>query len=414
LIPWLWQQVEHSAFQAVRLFLPYILFMRLAILNTHPVQYFAPVFRELAARSGVELQVFYGWKGAVESTLDRGFGQAFAWDVPLLEGYSFEFLENVAADPGTHHTGGIDCPQVVDLIQAWKPDALLVYGWNYRSHQQALRGLHGSLPIFFRGDSTLLDERPGWRQWARRLYLRWIYRNIDWALAVGTANRAYFKAHGLPESRICHVPHSVDHSFFADPDGQHIQAARQWRETLGIPADAPVVLFAGKLESKKAPDLLLKAFQALGHPTAHLVFGGTGPLEAELKQDAPARVHFAGFQNQSRMPVLYRLGDLLVLPSRGPGETWGLALNEAMACGRAVIASDKTGAALDLIQPGRNGFVFPSGNLSALSAVLHESLVDAARLQEMGRQSLQIIRDWSISQQVDAMLAALREALRGA
>jgi glycosyltransferase involved in cell wall biosynthesis len=386
--------------------------MRLAILTTHPVQYYAPVFRELASRPGVELQVFYGWKGAVESTLDRGFGQAFAWDVPLLEGYSFEFLENVAAQPGTHHAGGIDCPQVEDRIRAWKPDALLVYGWNYRSHQQALRGLHGSLPILFRGDSTLLDERPGWRQWARRLYLRWVYRNIDVALAVGTANRAYFKAHGLPESCIRHVPHSVDHSFFADPDGQHIQAAREWRATLGIPADALVILFAGKLESQKAPHLLLKAFQALGHPTAHLVFGGTGPLETELKRDAPARVHFVGFQNQSRMPVLYRLGGLLVLPSSR--ETWGLAINEAMACGRAVIASDKTGAALDLIQPGRNGFVFPSGNLSALRAVLQESLVDPAQLQEMGRQSLQIIQDWSIAQQVDAMLAAIREALTGA
>jgi glycosyltransferase involved in cell wall biosynthesis len=387
--------------------------MRLAILTTHPVQYYAPVFRELASRPGVGLRVFYGWKGAVETTMDRGFGQTFAWDVPLLEDYPFEFLENVSADPGTHHAGGIDCPQVVERIQAWKPDALLIYGWNYRSHQQALRAFRGRLPILFRGDSTLLDERPGWRQWARRLYLRWVYRNIDMALAVGTANRAYFRAHGLPQSLIRHVPHSVDHAFFADPDGHHTEASRQWRETLSIPSDAPVILFAGKLESKKAPDLLLKAFQALGHPTAHLVFGGTGPLEAELKRDAPARVHFVGFQNQSRMPVLYRLGDLLVLPSRGPGETWGLALNEAMACRRAVIASDKTGAALDLIQSGRNGFVFPSGNHTALSAVLHESLADPARLREMGRQSLQIIRDWSISLQVDAMLAALREALRG-
>jgi glycosyltransferase involved in cell wall biosynthesis len=384
--------------------------MRLSILTTHPVQYYAPVFRELAARPGVELQVFYGWKGAVESTLDRGFGQAFAWDVPLLEGYSFEFLENMAAEPGTHHAVGINCPKVVDRIEAWKPDALLVYGWNYRSHQQALRAFHGRLPVLFRGDSTLLDERPGWRKVARRLYLRWIYRKIDLALAVGSANHAYFAAHGLPESTIRHVPHSVDNAFFADPDGKQTEAARQWRETLGIPMESPVILFAGKLESKKAPDLLLKAFQALGHPTAHLVFGGTGPLETALKRDAPSRLHFVGFQNQSRMPVLYRLGDLLVLPSRGPGETWGLALNEAMACGRAVIASDKVGAAGDLIQPGRNGFVFPSGNLTALTAVLEKSLTDRARLQEMGRHSFQIIQDWSVPVQVDSMLAALREA----
>jgi glycosyltransferase involved in cell wall biosynthesis len=379
--------------------------MRLAILTTHPVQYYAPVFRELAGRSGVTLKVFYGWKGASEETLDRGFGAAFAWDVPLLLGYESTFLENRSADPGTHHAAGIDCPTVVEQIGEWKPDAILIYGWNYLSHGRAMRGFHGRIPVWFRGDSTLLGESPGWRKVARRIWLRWIYRNIHGALYVGTENKRYFEALGLKPDQLRFGPHSVDHTFFADPDGQHTEAARQWRETLGIPMEAPVILFAGKLESQKAPDLLLQASAALDCSAVHLVFGGTGPMEAELRAQAGDRVHFVGFQNQSRMPVLYRLGDVIVLPSKR--ETWGLALNEAMACGRAVVASNRVGAAVDLIQPGRNGFVFPSGNLTSLTAVLKESLVDPARLQEMGRQSFGMIQNWSIPKQVDAIVAAV-------
>ncbi len=383
--------------------------MRVAILTTHPVQYYAPVFRLLAIRPEIELRVFYGWRGGIDAVLDPGFGRVFAWDVPLLDGYDHVFLENRAADPGTHHTRGIDCPHVVEDIEKWRPDALIVYGWNYRSHLKALNYFHGRVPVFFRGDSTLLDEHLGWRRLVRRLWLKKIYRRVDVALAVGSANRAYFEVHGLKRSRIRDVPHSVDHGFFADVDGSYAFQAAHWRQRLDIPESSPVVLFSGKLEAKKAPDLLIEAFARLNHPTAHLVFGGAGPLESSLKKDAQRRIHFLGFQNQSLMPVFYRLGDILVLPSRGPGETWGLALNEAMACGRAVIASDKVGGAHDLIHPGRNGYIFPSENLAVLTAVLQQMLTNREGLKDMGSQSLEIIQDWSIEKQVDAIVVAITQ-----
>ncbi len=383
--------------------------MRVAILTTHPVQYNAPVFRHLAARPGIELRVFYGWKGAIESVFDPGFGQVFAWDIPLVDGYDHVFLENHASDPGSHHHRGIDCPRVVEAIEKWRPDALIVYGWNYSSHQKALNYFHGRIPVFFRGDSTLLDVFPLWRKIARRLWLRFIYRQVDVALAVGSANQAYFAAHGLKSSSIRIAPHSVDNSFFADTDERFANQAANWRQRLNIPEGSPVILFAGKLESKKAPDLLVEAFCRLNHPNAHLLFGGTGPLEFRLKQRPHSQIHFVGFQNQSMMPVFYRMGDVLVLPSRGPGETWGLAINEAMACGRAIIASDKVGASQDLIQPGRNGYIFPSENRTALTAALQHVLANREDLKTMGLQSLEIIQNWSIEKQVDAIVDALND-----
>ena len=171
--------------------------IRLAIISTHPIQYYAPLFQALAAREGLEVHVFYGWQGPSAGAFDPGFGADVTWDVPLLDGYPYTFLENTSADPGTHHFRGITTPELIPAVEAWNPDALLVFGWNYWSHLTALRYFKGRVPVYFRGDSTLLDEQGGLRTWARRLFLRWVYRHVDAALYVGQHNRAYFKAHGF-------------------------------------------------------------------------------------------------------------------------------------------------------------------------------------------------------------------------
>ena len=147
---------------------------RLAILSTHPIQYYAPLFRALHD-GPLDIHVFYGWEGMARSeATDHGFGVKVQWDIPLLDGYPHTFLENRSKVPGTHHFNGIDSSEVIEQIEKWRPDALLVFGWNYRSHLRALRHFHGRIPILFRGDSTLLDEVPGPKTWLRRIILKWI------------------------------------------------------------------------------------------------------------------------------------------------------------------------------------------------------------------------------------------------
>lgn len=377
---------------------------RLAILCTHPIQYFAPVFRALTEQGDLQVRVFYGWKGAVEKALDRGFEQEFAWDIPLLDGYDFEFLPNAAHDPGTHHFRGIDLPTLGERVERWKPDALLIYGWRYKAHLNAMRRFHGKVPILFRGDSTLLDERPGWRRWARRRVLHWVYRHVDVALYVGQQNRRYFEAHGLRDAQLVFAPHSVDDDRFRIDNERH---EHDWRNRLAIESTRTVVMFVGKLETCKAPTILLQAFQSLNCRDLHLVFVGTGPLERQLRSDARERVHFLGFQNQSQMPAVYRMADVVLLPSIS--ETWGLALNEAMACGRAVAASDHVGGAVDLIQPGRNGWLFRANAVDAIKGCLQKVAAIGRRgLADMGEQSRQIIGDWSIPRQIEGILRAVQ------
>lgn len=380
---------------------------KLAIISTHPIQYYAPVFRALAGSALVEPRVFYTWSQTAEGAVrDPDFATEIAWDVPLLDGYEHEFVPNVATRPGSDHFWGIRNPTLTRAVKGWGAEAVLVFGWNLSAHLQALRDFKGRIPVFFRGDSTLLDEQSPLRAQARRLFLSWIYRQIDVAIAVGQNNRDYFLRHGVPENRIAFAPHSIDVRRFAADADEHERNARAWRRRLDIDDDALVLLYAGKLIPKKDPLLLLDAFRKLRSP-AHLVLCGNGVLEGALRARAGGhpRIHFLPFQNQRAMPALYRLGDVFVLPSRGPGETWGLALNEALACARAVVAGSKVGAARDLIQHGLNGWVFESGSLDGLARVLEQiGATDRSRLRAMGEEGQRLSSAWS-SEETAARIA---------
>jgi glycosyltransferase involved in cell wall biosynthesis len=377
--------------------------MKLAIIITHPIQYYAPLFVLLARMTGLEVMVFYGWKGLLEGGHDRDFGQSIQWDIPLLKGYDSEFVNNVAADPGTHHFNGIDLPTLNDRISSWSADAILVFGWSWKPHLKAMRHFHGKIPIYFRGDSTLLDEQPGLKRCLRRVFLRWVYCHVDTAFYVGERNRSYYKAMGLTDRQLTFAPHAIDNERFADPTGIHEKAALEWRQRLGIADDALVFLQVGKIEMNKAPFDVLSAFQQLDQRTdAHLIFAGSGVLEPSLKQHSGDRVHFIGFQNQSVMPTVYRLGDLIVMPSRS--ESWGLAINEAMACSRAVAVCDRVGCAVDLVRPGRNGWRFSGSGPLGLALVMQEALIAGReQLRLMGSCSASLIEQWSLHRQARAI-----------
>jgi glycosyltransferase involved in cell wall biosynthesis len=383
---------------------------KLAVVCSHPIQYNSPVFRSLAQHDAIDLKVFYTWSQAADgATYDAGFGTAVKWDIPLLEGYAHQFVRNVAKRPGTDHFGGLVTPTLTLEIATWQPDAVLVYTWSSNAHLRVMRYFSRRIPVLFRGDSTLLDRRAWWRARLRRMFLTWVYSHVDVAIAVGTNNRRYFEWCGMAPRRIALAHHSVDTVRFAADSGRHDNVAAQWREELGIPSEAIVILFAGKLQPKKNPHLLLHTFKVLDDGS-HLVFVGNGELEEDLKAVGGEieNVHFMPFQNQSVMPAVYRLGDIFVLPSQGPEETWGLALNEAMASGRPVIASSKVGGACDLIKSGQTGWIFASGNPSALEGVLRAAVGSGrARLHAMGRAAQAESVHWSSEESANRIAAAV-------
>lgn len=332
---------------------------------------------------------------------DPGFGKEVAWDIPLLGGYEYEWVKNTATDPGSHHRNGIINPDLIGRVNNYKPSAILVFGWNYVSHLKAIRYYKNKLPVYFRGDSTLLDEAVGIKSWLKTIYLKWVYRHIDHAFYVGTNNRAYFKKYGLTDEQLSFAPHAIDNERFAIPRPQE---AASLRHELGVNEQDTLILFAGKLEEKKSPLLLLRAFLAAGIADAHLLFTGSGQLEAYLQTEASGHhnIHFRDFQNQSEMPAMYQACDVFCLPSKGPGETWGLAVNEAMACGKAVLVSDKCGCAIDLVT-GDNGLIFGSENMIELITALKNVALSKDSLKKMGQQSALLIKAWSFAHIANAI-----------
>jgi len=373
---------------------------RLAIISSHPIQYNAPMFAMLAKSEIIEIKVFYTWSQSRESLFDKDFGKQIQWDIPLLDGYEYEFIENVSPDPGPHHFKGIDCPKLIDAIMNWQAEALLVYGWNFRAHYNAMRFFKGKIPVHFRGDSTLLDETGGIKQILRRLFLKWIYRRVDYAFYVGENNRQYFLKHGIKNDHLFYAPHAIDNDRFSDSDGIYRTEAKNWRKELGFSNDDILVLFVGKFETKKNPLILINAAKRIKNEKLHFVFVGNGKLEDEMKKESEgmSNIHFLPFQNQSKMPVVYYLSDILALPSQGPGETWGLVVNEAMACERAILVSTKSGCAIDLIENGKNGFIFESGNLEQCIDCLTTMSASKKEPEKMGAFSSEKIRKWSFAE----------------
>src|SRR6185312_6093732 len=166
---------------------------RLAIVTTHPIQYNAPLFELLTKRNKIDIKVFYTWGETVlKRKYDPGFGKVIKWDIPLLEGYEYEFLANISSEKDSHHFNGIENPNIIKKINNYHPDAVLVYGWSFKSHLKVLRYYKNKIPVLFRGDSTLLDKKSWILSLKRNLFLRWVYRHIDFALYVGKNNYDYF------------------------------------------------------------------------------------------------------------------------------------------------------------------------------------------------------------------------------
>jgi glycosyltransferase involved in cell wall biosynthesis len=349
--------------------------MRLGVLATHPIQYHAPLYRALAEQ--LDLEVYFAHKQTAEGQAKAGFGVAFEWDVPLLDGYSYQFLENEAKEPDVSTFWGCSTPEIAGVIARERFDAFLVNGWYNRSFWQAMHACwRTGTPLLVRGDSQLRTPRSLPFRIAKEAFYRVFIPRFDGYLVVGERAREYYEYYGAREERMHFVPHFIDNAWFrervADVDSQALRAE------LGVSPDTALLLFVGKFIPKKRPADILQAGRHLldQGQAVQVVLVGSGELDGDLRDAArelDVPVHFAGFKNQSELPYYYAGADLLVLPSDG-GETWGLVVNEAMACGLPAVVSDAIGCAPDLIDPGETGEMYPMGDVMALSRALERAL----------------------------------------
>ena len=274
---------------------------------------------------------------------------------------------NVARAPSTDRFFGCDTPEIAAEIAGGAFDGFVVPGWALRSYWQAVQACRrAGVPVFVRGDSQLVGPRGGALRLAKAVAFRQVLRRFDGFLYVGQRNRDYLRHYGAAPDRLFFSPHCVDNGAFRTAS----DAVRQAAPPAGDAAPVRRILFVGKLIERKRPfDVLRAASQVAGRGVrVEVAFAGSGDLQDALTSAAAAaglRAHFHGFVNQSELPAVYAAADVVVLPSDGR-ETWGLVINEAMACGVPAVVSDAVGCGPDLVEPGITGAVFPLGDTAAL------------------------------------------------
>ena len=382
----------------------------LGVLVTHPVQYFSPLFRHLAAQPGLDLTVYYAHRPTPEEQ-GAGFGVPFQWDVDLLGGYDAHFLRNVSADARAEGFAGYDTPEIGEIIARARFDAFLVMGWHAKSYWQAMRaGWSNRTPMLVRGDSQLGPGRRSLRAWARVVSHRQFIPRFAACLAVGERSEAYFRFYGA--RRVVRSPHFVDNQRFAR--GAALTDVAALRREWGVAEGALVLAFVGKLVPKKRPVDLVKAVATTGRRDVHVVFVGDGELrescsEAALRLGVP--VTFAGFHNQGALPSAYAAMDALVLPSDAR-ETWGLVVNEAMACARPALVSSAAGCTPDLVQQGETGFSFAVGDVRTLAAAIEALASDRTNVSRLGEGARALIGHYTVKEAASGVLAAVGIAAR--
>lgn len=388
---------------------------RIAYLVTHPIQYQAPLLRRIAAEPDIDLTVFYQSDASLGPYEDAGFGRKVSWDVPLLEGYRHEFL------PGLWRHGPVTAQRPLswgfrNRLDRSRFDVLWVHGYARLSNWIAIgwARAHG-LKVFVRDEATLFSaSRSPPRRAIKRAFFKVLRAGVDAFLAIGSANRAYFRAQGVAAARIFDMPYCVDNEFFSARAEAAAPSRESLRGDLGLEAGRPLILYAAKFEPRKRPQDLLHAFEALGSRFVasrrpYLLYVGDGELRPALEAEAMAKglvdVRFLGFRNQTELPALYDLCDVFVLPS--VQEPWGLVVNEVMAVGRTVVVSDAVGCAKDLVHEDVNGFVYRALDVEALAEVLTKAIEDPQKALQMGTASRSIIADWSFRQDIAGLRAAL-------
>ena len=390
--------------------------IRVLILCSHPVQYAAPLFRLFAQDPRLDIQVAYCCLNGAERTVDREFGIPVAWDVPLTEGYSWTRVTNWAPVPGIGRFWGLLNPGVWKLIRKGSFDAIIAYtGYMYATFWLAAAAARiSSTPILFGIDANQIEplDDNKWKVPIKKQIWRGVFHLVDIVLVVSTGGFRLVRSLGVPDDHIVLTPYAVENDWWVtQSDGvDRTEIRRNW----GVPPDAVVVLFCAKLQPWKRPQDVLQAFAKDSVRGAYLIYVGEGPMRANLESEARAlgiadRVRFLGFVNQSGLPSVYRSADVLVLPSEY--DAFGVVVNEAMLCGCAAIVSDRVGARFDLVQEGETGFVFPAGDVGALSALLRQILGSPDRLKVLGTAARKRMETWSPHQNLEATIVALERAV---
>lgn len=385
---------------------------RFAVVASHPIQYYAPFYRALAAADRLDVHAIFASRIGLDKTFDPGMGVPITWKTDLLAGYSHEFLPE-APTIKTATFWSINNSSISTVLDRHRPDAVLIHGYTMVTMLRALAWCRRrGVPALMISDSSLHSETRPLARIGKRALLPLIFSQFSAFLSIGDANERYFDAFGVPAERIFRVPNVIDEGFW-QKRAVHGEERLRWRAKLGLTDADLAVLFVGKLMSRKRPADLFAALELLAKSPSkgrrvRLIVAGDGEQRAELQARAKGLpVDMLGFINMDELPGIYAAADVLAHPAEK--ETFGVIAIEAAILGLPLVLSDRVGAIgpTSIARPGENTLVYACGDVAELAAILRRLADEPETLARMSAASLAISKELDARKSVAGTEAAV-------
>jgi glycosyltransferase involved in cell wall biosynthesis len=349
----------------------------LVVIESHPVQYHAPVYRLVEEAHGIPVTVIYGSDFSVAGYRDKEFDVSFSWDVDLTTGNDVRFISRVK-DGGARSFEEVSSRGLAQMLNTVSGSAVLLTGYSGAFNRAAFSAARKTgWPVLFRAEtSDSAISRSSVKSAVRDWTLRRIYSTCARVLPIGSNSLAHYRRLGVPEDKMIFAPYGVNTAAFRCEETDRESLRPETRAEAGLADNDIAILFSGKLSERKGVHILTAAVKLLPpeyRARVVLVFLGSGPEHASLAascgSEPAVRTLFPGFRNQKQLSPWYHAADMLVLPSLR-FETWGLVVNEALHHGVPCVVSDAVGCAPDLIEEGRTGAMAKAGSPESLSAAI--------------------------------------------
>lgn len=358
--------------------------IRVLVVSVVPSPYQRDIFRALAARPEVDLNVCY-----MEAEL-RGY----PWPQQPMADYE-KVLSGGGFDNGkirVHWNWGFQNASDYDVVIFNTYLTSISAQWMMRKFK----------------------KRPKWVFWGERLRPQSgaIRRKIQGLIANVIGGAAGIAAIGklavddyamrFPNTPIFNIPYHCSLEEFR-------RSSIKNRDR----SSATTFLFCGVMNERKGVDVLLQAFDrlVLSGCNANLLLvgqeGGLSRFLASLSTATRSRIQYAGFQSPQELPGFFSKADVFVLPSRHDG--WGVVMNQALGSGLSLIGSLSAGASHDLIVPGKNGLIFRSGDVDGLFNSLKAISSDPTMASEFGQNSMLMSEDWTPEAGANKWVSALKQ-----
>lgn len=365
---------------------------KLAIVISHPIQHFCPQHANWAKNKHWQIKVFFACEFGVKPYYDELFQKMITWPGLKLDQFDHEFLiKDHKGDIGPK----LDAENLGERLEAFNPDAVLVYGYFQKISRRAKRwAVNNKKPLFYFSDSELRQDRGLLISILKKIYLNYYFRDIDYFLVNGNANEEYYLNYGVKPAKFIKSSYPIDFNLYLETWEKRDEIRKSVREEYGIPQDRIVLSVVGKLVNKKRQVDIIRMLKKLDHPAVTLLIIGTGENEKAWKKEAEEvknhQVIFTGFIPPDILPKLYLATDIYVHPASI--EPHSVAISEALCMGCAIVLSDKCGSygTYDDVRIGINGFVYPCGDLDKLKNAVLKLIENKPLLNQFREASRQL------------------------